>query len=1304
MKTARLWFWVGCLWLPAGLLAGARYPDVRIISSSERELVFSLRIAGMHYQPRTVDGAVYTDILFTDAVYAGEPGQPRLPERQVLVGIPSDGAYSVEVRPGAEQIQPDCRVTPVPSFTGEGLAGHEVFREDPAAYTRAGWYPSAWFRMDTTVVRFQKVLRVYLQPVRFDPLRRAVNQVTDFTVTVRFSGGGGRGVRPDVQNESFYRDLILNYETARGWRYSGSLNAAVRGKRAALGSGTWYKIPVEQEGVFKITCEAMRGAGISITDHRQLRLFTGSGRELNPAPPAAASRLPRDSLREVALYVSDTAVFGSGDYVLFYGQGPAGWEYDTTAHRRQYYKNHYAAVNYYWLTTDAGTAGLRMPPLDVASVPAAFSPAVLPARVHYEQDAVFDYENVTGKSHRMEWFWKKLTGHQPAELQPFFALPGLPAGQTATLNVTLDNAGATTITLNDVALGGFATTTVAVNSSGFRATNNKLELSGANNYLDWIEVTYPRPLRLYSNEVWFDYDTTLAVQYKVTGFAAGTDVWILDVTDRLQPGIRHGPQSDTCRLSLDQQGYRRFLVCTAAAWKNVTSLSRYTHSGLTGTTGAAYLVIAPDEFKDALAPLVARRGAAFASRIVTPQEIYDEFAGGREDIAAIRDFLVYAFRTWDPAPSYVLLVGDGHYDYKHRVADRGRDDTRNWIPPHLDNSFDCTEDWFVKDLSGTPLMSIGRLPVHAADEAQAAVRKILDYEDNKTNTLDWKNRIVLVGDDARNPDNAYGAETHITEAEDLVTVIPPEYNFSKIYLSEFPLNLMAQKPEAAELFIREVNKGALLVNYVGHGAPDIIAHEKVFRYSTDMYKIDNAERQSLFWAASCGVGQFDNYNQTTIAEGLVNALSRGSIAAVAATRESSPWPNHALNKSFLSYLFNDSSNCRVGDALKTAKIACGLGNQANSERYVLFGDPALRLSRPQYAVVLDSIVPETLKALARQKISGYIKKDTLWDTFNGEVFIEAFDAEKSVARVDYSANGAGSITLQYTLPGGYLFRGNAEVRNGRFSMTFIVPKDISYQRPGGKVTAYVYGPQGDGIGYRDSLFIGGTDTLARNDVQGPTIDLRLADYEQSDYRFVNNSPRLTAVIADEGGINITGQVGHALLLMIDGDPELTQDVTNDFAYDKNSCTRGAVTYTLYNLQPGPHSVTLRAWDNLNNATEATVSLNVVSDKEFKVLNPLNYPNPFSYRTNGTTISYVLNLTADEASVRIYTVAGRLLRNLPGGMAVNYNTVHWDGNDEYGNRLANGTYLYVVMAKRKYFEGLVQKTVTSRATGYAVIMR
>jgi hypothetical protein len=221
------------------------------------------------------------------------------------------------------------------------------------------------------------------------------------------------------------------------------------------------------------------------------------------------------------------------------------------------------------------------------------------------------------------------------------------------------------------------------------------------------------------------------------------------------------------------------------------------------------------------------------------------------------------------------------------------------------------------------------------------------------------------------------------------------------------------------------------------------------------------------------------------------------------------------------------------------------------------------------------------------------------------------------------------------------------------------------------------------------------------------VTLALRNYDPGDYRYVSDTPTLLVGLHDPSGVNLTGEVGHAIQLCIDGDPDLTEDLTAQFVYDKDSHTTGELAFTIYGLRSGVHTLQVKAWDNLNNSGEAGLSFTVVDEKKFRVLNPLNYPNPFSYRPRrGTRISYTLNMEATEGvAIKIYTVAGRLIRRLAtAGSDQGYNVVYWDGTDEEGNWLANGTYMYVIIASRSYYEGMTRKTSTARATGFAVVMR
>jgi len=83
--------------------------------------------------------------------------------------------------------------------------------------------------------------------------------------------------------------------------------------------------------------------------------------------------------------------------------------------------------------------------------------------------------------------------------------------------------------------------------------------------------------------------------------------------------------------------------------------------------------------------------------------------------------------------------------------------------------------------------------------------------------------------------------------------------------------------------------------------------------------------------------------------------------------------------------------------------------------------------------------------------------------------------------------------------------------------------------------------------------------------------------------------------------------------------------------------------------------------------------------EFKLLSVLNYPNPFQ---NSTHFTYTLTQPADWVKIKIYTIAGRLILmidHMPND--VGYNQHYWDGLDQEADEIANGVYLYKIIAHK-----------------------
>ena len=213
--------------------------------------------------------------------------------------------------------------------------------------------------------------------------------------------------------------------------------------------------------------------------------------------------------------------------------------------------------------------------------------------------------------------------------------------------------------------------------------------------------------------------------------------------------------------------------------------------------------------------------------------------------------------------------------------------------------------------------------------------------------------MTVVGDDELVSGGKGEELEHTRQAEWLAErYVPAALNVEKIYLMEYPAVRTASisgvtKPQASAAFIERVNQGSLIVNFIGHGADELLTHENIFNLSTDFDKIQNARRYALWIASTCEFAYWDQPQKQSFAEYLVNAPARGAIGMISSTRLVYSSENATLNYNFFNYLFNgyEASGrvARVGDALMLAKRGSS-ASQLNNEKFVLLGDPAMRLA------------------------------------------------------------------------------------------------------------------------------------------------------------------------------------------------------------------------------------------------------------------------------------------------------------------------------------------------------------------------
>jgi hypothetical protein len=705
--------------------------------------------------------------------------------------------------------------------------------------------------------------------------------------------------------------------------------------------------------------------------------------------------------------------------------------------------------------------------------------------------------------------------------------------------------------------------------------------------------------------------------------------------------------------------------------------------------GADFVIITHSDFLAQAQRLKAYREQAGPDRLTTivvnVQDIYNEFSGGLLDPTAIRDYLKYAYENCTLKPRYLLLFGGGNYDYKNITTQ-----LKGWIPPYetletLDqlDSY-CTDDYYGLILANDPRvdLAIGRIPAQSADEARVVVDKIIAYEQSSPFDA-WRNRITYVADDGPAGAGEDDRSIHTAQAEDLAESFTPiDFEKSKIYIVEYPTVFTAdgrRKPDAAKTIVDRINNGTLMINWTGHGNPQVWAHEHVFEREMTIPQLVNKDRLTFVSAATCDFGRFDNPIERSSTELLLIRENGGSIGTLSSGRAAFSDQNALFNDDFYFYLLRRNAQgklTRLGDAIFSTKQG---RYQSNDQKFHLFGDPTLRLIAPTYRASLDTIngrpttAVDTLRALGVGRLGGSIQKldGSAWSDFSGKALLTVYDSRKEITV-------PGWFGFTFTVPGGVIYRGESTIANGKFNPSFYVPKDISYENNQGRISVYFSNANSDGAGYTENVIFGGADSTASQDVQGPTISIYLDSRNFRAGDVVGENPLLLLDYFDEHGINTaSGGIGHRLEAWIDDQPTAI-DLTDFYKGKVDSYQEGSIEYRLASLVDGKHELKAKAWDIYNNSSTSQTTFVIATTSDLHISNVFNYPNPFA---RSTTFTFQQNQSMPiNVEIKIYTLAGRLVKVLRApSIADSFVRIPWDGRDEDGDVLANGVYLYRVVA-------------------------
>lgn len=1100
---------------------------------------------------------------------------------------------------------------------------------------------------------------------------------------------------------------------------------------SVLNTGEWFRFYVDTTGVFKLSKNFLQRLGVKVNDidPRTIKLY-GNGGQMIPYLNSVIH--PNDVEENAIKFVGEAdGVFNTEDYILFYAQGPKGYNVESNTHI-----NCYMDKTYYYINISSGL-GKRIQPMSQPTGTANLVINTFQDYKFHEKDEFnlgflgrrwfgnqFDIQ--TNKTFNFDF--PDLVTSIPVKLKVYVASTA--AGQT------IMKLGVNGTEITNMSMPGFSGLTLAseavfndnvtVNTSKI-AINLDYDKQGnpaASGYLDYISIEATRNLNFYNKQFQFKNNLVTSAsgigQYVISNASRISEVW--DVSDKYNvTNALNTTEATNFSFTTTLGVLKTYVAVTPQDYfePKLDSKTSVNNQNIKGTVflnnlgvfqDIDYLIVAPDNMIGQAERLaqINRDQYGLNVKVYSLNDIYAEFSTGNQDIGAIRNLAKYVYNNAsspDKSIKYLCLFGDTSFDYKDRIPNN-----TNIVPSWYSyNSFSKTNSFVSDDFYGMMDINegsmttsdrldiaVGRVLADTPQRAKEMVDKVASYY-SKESYGSWRNNFVVISDDV---DTLTDSPLQFTTdaIADAVSDEKPSINVVKIHSDAYKQETSAggnRYPQVNTAFANAIDNGALVINYFGHGGVDGLSSERIL-LKPDIESFRNFNKFYCFVTVTCDFTKFDNPYKESGGELVYWSKQAGAIGLMATTREVflnfGIIFNENLNRNMFAYVSGTTEYPSMAESLRITKN--NIINDQNKLIYFL-GDPAMKLAFPKPNVKLTKIndLPiavstDTLKALSKVKLAGEVTDaaGNLLTNYTGTLAVTIFDKDinRQTLANDGVSSSTGLIKLDFKTLGVIIFRGQASVKNGEFDFDFVVPKDISIPIGFGKVSFYskndivLEDQAGASV---NTVRIGGLNYDAETDNIGPVITLFMNDENFVSGGITNESPTLLAKLEDLNGINTASGIGHDIVAILDGD-ETNPFILNDYYQTEiDEYQKGIVTFPFRDLKPGLHTLTIKAWDVYNNSSVAEIQFIVFDEDEvLQINNVLNYPNPF---VNYTEFWFNHNSSTPlNVSVQIFTVSGKLVKTLNGqtsGGAITNSSLSrdlvWDGRDDFGDKIGKGVYIY-----------------------------
>ncbi len=795
--------------------------------------------------------------------------------------------------------------------------------------------------------------------------------------------------------------------------------------------------------------------------------------------------------------------------------------------------------------------------------------------------------------------------------------------------------------------------------------------------------------------------------------------------------------SYTMRLTIPATADRRFVALGRGAGMHISNIwishevntpgRLVNYPGPYNTLVIAHADFLPLTGSDYLAQYIAWREAQ-GYRILSADvaDVYDEFNGGLVSAEAIRRFIRYGVENW--GVEFVMLVGDASedhrrlmigdppetsgsppdylpsYTYSVNVIGRDKDEVvasdkyfafLDEVPP---SGFGYAASEAVQPSGGSdiqylpaaayPDVIVGRLPVGREIELRALLTKMYRFEEPDGSDA-WRRTMVLFSDDAwsgyLSSYKYHSIEHHFEYGMDSVAVkieesLPGGFDIERLHLSRWTdgvhddltggSDILRESTDSTRRYFtpylnRKLNEGCLFFSFQGHASRSNFCTEAGFSNFSQYQDVDSlrSDRTHILFGVGCHISDFSlmmEYSMSglhgpygdCITEQLLFKSRAGAVGTYASTGFEYLLENKYFCTTVHEVLFqrppadgippaNTQTGARwiLGEAFTAGEIEhLGTASYAYGQiyRYVLLGDPMLRIDPGPPLMALAADWGDGMREIPADTLRSHSSTNTCSLMFSASDVVALGDIEFSVDGEDRT----GDLTITRTVDEGLDFARGYEAR-----LDYTVSLDEE------SLVFRVHSPDGMETGikelhvalsmmlYNGSMAIPpGGDSPSRGEF---LFDLRFPVW-------LDSAPRIMLDRSNLEGVSVQ-------------------------APDPQDSTAWEARFT-QTLAAGDHVLTVSV-----DEFEADYPFHVGGSG--LVMDAFNFPNPFD---DGTNICYSLNIDSDAGFIRIFNVSGILIReitiprNLLGAAQPGApNAVWWDGRDLAGDRVANGTYIYVI---------------------------